>query len=568
MCSLSINQHWKELKPMNIKKIVLSLILLLPICGVAQVSQNSKSQLEVSKAIDVYRSVLAGTNNYYVDTVNVHKIAKIGIEAMLNQLDPYTTYISEVDTEDFQMMTTGEYGGIGAYIQLVDSIVYVQQPMPGSPAEKAGLEMGDAFLEIDGVSVVPGTPESVSSKLRGPLGTTVKVKIKKLGKEQPEEVMVTRGNVIVDQVIYKGIYQDNVGYIRLSSFTTRSADDVRKAFHELNKDGKIKRLILDLRSNAGGVMDAAIDLVSLFVPKGTKVMYTEGRLPQTSQEYYTEDEPIAPNIPLVVMINGGSASASEIVAGALQDLDRAVLIGTKSFGKGLVQSTLPLPYDGILKVTTSRYYIPSGRCVQQLDYSHRNPDGSVAAVPDSLTQVFKTAAGREVRDGGGIRPDIEIEGESMSSLVFSMMNQGYVFEFVNQLYLERPAIKRLTDVVITDEDLDRFIVFLEDKGFKYGELSLKAIEQIEQLAEFEGYDGVSKEEFEALKKVLTPSLRRDIEPSRDQAKRMMRGLLAQHYFGSEGQYAVTLENDPTMKGALEVLSNPTRYKEILSPSKK
>lgn len=552
---------------MKIRNIVLSLMLLLPLAGVAQVSHNSKSQVEVARAIEVYRSILTGAHNYYVDTMDVKKVAQYGIDAMLSQLDPYTVYISELDTDDFQMMTTGEYGGIGAYIQLVDSIVYVQQAMPGTPAERAGLEMGDAFLEIDGVSVIPGTPAGVSSKLRGPLGTSVRAKVKKLGKEEPEEVVMERSNVVVDQVIYKGLYQDSIGYIRLSSFTIRSADDVRRAFHDLNKEGKVKRLILDLRSNGGGVMDPAIDIVSLFVPKGTKVMYTEGRLPQTSQEYFTEDEPIAPDMPLVVMINGGSASASEIVAGALQDLDRAVLIGTKSFGKGLVQSTLPVPYDGILKVTTSRYYIPSGRCIQQLDYSHRNPDGSVAAVPDSLTQVFHTVGGREVRDGGGIRPDVEIEGESMSSLVFAMMNQGYVFDFINQLYLERPEIKKLSEVVITDADLDRFIVYLEEKGFKYGEMSLKALEQIEQLAEFEGYHEVSKAEFEALKKVLTPSLRRDIEPSRDQTKRMMRGLLAQHYFGSEGQYAVTLESDPTMKGALEVLSNPQRYREILSTTK-
>ncbi|MBR8703692.1 S41 family peptidase [Porphyromonas levii] len=551
---------------MRVRSILIGMVLALPMMAVAQ-TPNNKTQQKVGRAQEVFASVLAGASGYYVDTIDVQKVSTRGINAMLSQLDPYTEYIQEKDAEDFQMLTTGEYAGIGAYIQLVDSTVYVQYPMPGSPAEKAGLGMGDAFLEIDGVSVVPGTPAMVSGKLKGPVGTTVKVKVKRLGKSAPEEFTIVRGNVVVDQVVYRGMYADGVGYIRLSSFTTRSADDVKRAYEELNKGGKMKSLILDLRSNGGGVMDGAIDILSMFVPKGTKVLYTKGRLPQTSQEYFTEQEPIALDIPLVVMINGGSASASEIVAGALQDLDRAVLVGSKSFGKGLVQSTLPVPYDGILKVTVSRYHIPSGRCIQQLDYSHRNPDGSVAAVPDSLTQVFKTVGGREVRDGGGIRPDIEIEGETLDAIVFAMSNQGRLFEFVNQLYLERPKTTKLSDVVITDEDIDRFVTYLEQNDFEYGEMSKEALGAVERMAEFEGYKEQAKEAFAKLKEVLTPSLRRDMEPSREQVKRMMRGLLAQHYFGQEGQYAVTLESDPTMKGALEVLTDTTKYHNILKGNK-
>ena len=551
---------------MRVRSILIGMVLALPMMAVAQ-TPNNKTQQKVGRAQEVFASVLAGASGYYVDTIDVQKVSTRGINAMLSQLDPYTEYIQEKDAEDFQMLTTGEYAGIGAYIQLVDSTVYVQYPMPGSPAEKAGLGMGDAFLEIDGVSVVPGTPAMVSGKLKGPVGTTVKVKVKRLGKSAPEEFTIVRGNVVVDQVVYRGMYADGVGYIRLSSFTTRSADDVKRAYEELNKGGKMKSLILDLRSNGGGVMDGAIDILSMFVPKGTKVLYTKGRLPQTSQEYFTEQEPIALDIPLVVMINGGSASASEIVAGALQDLDRAVLVGSKSFGKGLVQSTLPVPYDGILKVTVSRYHIPSGRCIQQLDYSHRNPDGSVAAVPDSLTKVFKTVGGREVRDGGGIRPDIEIEGETLDAIVFAMSNQGRLFEFVNQLYLERPKTTKLSDVVITDEDIDRFITYLEQNDFEYGEMSKEALGSVERMAEFEGYKEQAKEAFAKLKEVLTPSLRRDMEPSREQVKRMMRGLLAQHYFGQEGQYAVTLESDPTMKGALEVLTDTTKYHNILKGNK-
>lgn len=550
----------------KIISMVAGLMLLMPSLGLYAQSHNDKNQIAVSRAQYIFNSALSGVAAYYVDTFDIQEVSTEAINAMLAQLDPYTNYIPEVEKEDFQVMTTGEYAGIGAYIQLVDSTVYVQYPMPGSPAERAGLRMGDAFLEIDGVSVVPGTPSKVSSKLKGPAGTSVRVKILKLGKSEPEEMEIVRGSVVVDQVVSRGLYQDSIGYIRLNSFTTKSAEDVRRAYAELNKGGKMKSLILDLRGNVGGVMGGAIELLSMFVPKGTKVLYTKGRLPQTSQEYFTEQEPIDLEIPLVVMINGGSASASEIVAGALQDLDRAVIVGTKSFGKGLVQTTLPTPYDGILKVTTSRYYIPSGRCVQQLDYSHRNPDGSVAAVPDSLTNLFHTVGGREVRDGGGIRPDVEIEGEMMDAITIALSNQGRIFQFANQLFLEHPQAKELQDIVISEEELTRFVGELKGKNFEFGEMSLEMLKSVEQVAKFEGYEEVSKEAFATLRKALTPSIEQAFAKSRDQIVRLLQGSLAQHYFGQEGQFAITLQDDPTMQGAMNILSTPKRYHDILQKS--
>lgn len=549
----------------KIISMVAGLMLLMPSLGLYAQSHNDKNQIAVSRAQYIFNSALSGVAAYYVDTFDIQEVSTEAINAMLAQLDPYTNYIPEVEKEDFQVMTTGEYAGIGAYIQLVDSTVYVQYPMPGSPAERAGLRMGDAFLEIDGVSVVPGTPSKVSSKLKGPAGTSVRVKVLKLGKSDPEEMEIVRGSV-VDQVVSRGLYQDSIGYIRLNSFTTKSAEDVRRAYAELNKGGKMKSLILDLRGNGGGVMGGAIELLSMFVPKGTKVLYTKGRLPQTSQEYFTEQEPIDLEIPLVVMINGGSASASEIVAGALQDLDRAVIVGSKSFGKGLVQTTLPTPYDGILKLTTSRYYIPSGRCIQQLDYSHRNPDGSVASVPDSLTNVFHTAGGREVRDGGGIRPDVEIEGEMMDAITIALSNQGRIFQFANQLFLEHPQAKELQDIVISDEEVARFIGELKGEDFEFGEMSLEMLKSVEQVAKFEGYEEVSKEAFATLRKALTPSIDQAFAKSRDQIVRLLQGSLAQHYFGQEGQFAITLQDDPTMQGAMDILSTPKRYHDILRKS--
>lgn len=530
-----------------------------------QPSNAKKSQMDVARAIEVYSAVLTGVNNIYVDTINIQKITTTGINAMLSELDPYTVYMPEVEKEDFTFMTTGEYGGIGAYIQQMDSIVYVQTPMPGSPAMKAGLKMGDAFLEIDGESMVPATAAKISGKLKGPVGTDVTVTIRRLGEEKTRKVVLTRAKVVVDQVVYKDLYKDSIGYIRLASFTDKSADDVMRAYNELNKNGKVKSLILDLRSNGGGVLDGAIDILGMFVPKGSKVLYTEGKLPQTSQKYFTSKNPVSLDLPVAVLINGGSASASEIVAGALQDMDRAVLVGSKSFGKGLVQNTQPLPYDGLLKVTISRYFIPSGRCIQQLDYSHRNPDGSVAAVPDSLTKVFYTKNGRPVRDGGGIRPDFEVKDELLSTPVFLMVREGYLFKFANQLYLERPQAKTLTDVQISDEDFDRLLKFLQSEGFKYGDLSIKALDQLEKMAEYEGYAAEdSKAAFEELKKVLTPSLERDLRPHKEQIKELLRGVLASHYFGNAGQYAVGANSDASVKKALEILSDPQMYQETLT----
>lgn len=519
--------------------------------------------LEMSRAIQVFRDALVGVTNLYVDTVDVKGISNYGINAMLTRLDPYTVYISETEADDFNFMTTGEYGGIGAYIQQVDSTVYVQYPMPGSPAEKAGLRTGDAFVEIDGKQMIPATASDVSGTLKGPVGTDVTVKVLRLGEETPRVVTLTRDNVVVDQVVYRSMMDGGVGYMRLSSFTDKSADDVRRAYEELSREGEMKGLILDLRSNGGGVLDGAIEILGMFLPKGTEVLSTKGRHPQVQQTYVTDLQPLSTTLPLVVLINSGSASASEIVAGALQDMDRAVLVGSKSFGKGLVQSTQPVGNQGILKVTISRYYIPSGRCIQQLDYSHRNPDGSVGAVPDSLTTVFRTQNGRPVRDGGGIRPDLEVEDETLSAVVYSMLAEGRIFEYARELALSKPRPETLADVVVTDEDLEAFIAFLERTDFSYGENSKKALEQLKTMAKYEGYEERSKEEFEALSQVLTPALRRDMEPHREQVKSLLRAALSVHYFGMQGQYAVNLESDSSLQKALEVLQTPGRLQEIL-----
>lgn len=562
--------------PYPMKRIILSLFSVISLaiagCGTvgAQVPSNRDTRLEVSRAIQIFRDVLTGTTTLYVDTVKVREITTRGINAMLSQLDPYTNYLPEVEKEDFAFMTTGEYAGIGAYIQQVDSIVYVQYPMPGSPAEKAGFKPGDAFVEINGKSMIPSTARKISETLKGPVGTEVRVKVRPKEGTGDKEFTITRGNVTVDQVVYKGIFGDGIGFIRLNSFTDKSAKDVRNAYEALAKEATLKGLILDLRSNGGGVLDGAIDILGMFLPKGTEVLTTKGRLPQTAQSYKTTSEPLSTSLPLAVLINGGSASASEILGGTLQDLDRAVLVGSKSFGKGLVQTTRPVSYDGLLKVTVSRYYIPSGRCIQQLDYSHRNPDGTVAAVPDSLTKVFHTRNGREVRDGGGIRPDKEVKDEVLSAPVYSLVSHGKIYMFARDLATKRPTPKTLKDVEVTDKDFEDFLLFLEKGNFEYGKMSLTALDRLKELAEFEGYLDRSQEAFEALKKELTPDLRMDLTRDKEQIKGLIRAALAVYTFGMEGQFAVNIESDPTISEAVKILSSPEEYRSILntSPEKK
>lgn len=521
----------------------------------------------MSRSREIFSALLNNLSALYVDTIDMKSIFADGINSMLSGLDPYTNYLEQSETEDFKFMATGEYGGIGAFIQQRDSAVYVSNPMPGTPAQRAGLKVGDMFVKIDTLSVIPSTSTRISNLLKGPVGTTVKVTIRRLGEEKEREITLVREKVVVDQVVHRGIYGDGVGYIRLASFTDKSAQNVLDAYTQLQKTKRMKSLILDLRGNTGGVMGGAIDILSMFVPDKTLVVETKGRQPGTSQKYYTSGKVKDVKIPIAVLINGNSASSSEIVAGAMQDLDRAVLIGSKSFGKGLVQTTRPLPYKGLLKVTTARYHIPSGRCIQQMYYSHKQPDGSVAAVPDSLTTLFKTTNGREVRDGGGIRPDIEIKDEILPAIVVYMLRDGSLFEYAGKLFLEKPKSQSLKDIVITDKDFDGFVNFLEKKEFKYGEQSQKVVSSLQRLIEFEGYSESSKEAFEALKKQLEPNLKRDIVPHKKLILNYLKEFLAAHYFGMEAQYAVNMETDPTVTKAIEILSDTKEYNKILNPSK-
>ena len=447
--------------------IVCLVCVLSGIFGVS-VAKNDSRSFEISRNLDIYNSLFKELNMAYVDTVDVEKAVSDAIQAMLGHLDPYTVYIPEKEKEDFVTSTTGEYAGIGSFIMQRDGAVYISEPYEGMPAQLGGLRAGDKLVMIDKDTVTGWSSAKVSERLKGPANTPLTVTVSRPGVEGLLSFDLRRKKIHMNAVVYYGVLEEcpKTGYIALSSFTESSAQEVKKAFLDLKQKG-IESLVLDLRGNGGGVLECAVQIINYFVPKGVEVLSTRGRQKQTSRIYKTTQEPLDAHIPLAVLIDGNSASASEIVAGALQDLDRAVVLGMRSFGKGLVQSTRTLPYNGLLKVTIARYYIPSGRCIQAYDYRHLNPDGSAKTLPDSLTKAFKTAGGREVRDGGGIKPDVVITPDSLPSIVYDIATSDVLLDYVNHYVQTHATIAPAGDFSLTDADYADFVKMVEESDFTY-----------------------------------------------------------------------------------------------------
>ncbi|MDR1980891.1 MAG: S41 family peptidase [Tannerellaceae bacterium] len=536
---------------------IVTILSLLAISGsFSPMQAQQDNRFEVSKHLDIFNALVKEVELFYVDSVDVEKTVRRGINSMLAGLDPYTEYIPEQEMDKLKMMTTGEYGGMGAYIRQRDEGVIVIEPFEGMPAALSGLKAGDRILAIDSINVEKATSERVSELLKGVPNTKMTLRVQTPGKKKPHTVEITRKQIMTGQVTYYGVRGDNVGYIYLKGFTDKSAQEVKAAFEDLKTNHHIQSLILDLRNNSGGLLESAVQIVNMFVPKGKEVVSTKGKISQWDRIYRTSNEPADTVIPLAVLINENSASAAEIVSGALQDMDRAVLIGQRSFGKGLVQSPRELPYNGSLKITMSKYFIPSGRCIQQIDYTHREADGSVAAIPDSLTTVFYTSKGRPVRDGGGIRPEFEVEEPKIPTLMYYLLNDYVLFDFVTDWVQAHKSIPPVESFDVTDADFEAFKAYAKEKDFSYDRQSVKYLKSLKEVAEFEGYMETNAEIFKALEAGLTPNLDHDFDRFREQIKRVMAAEIVKRYYYQKGELIYNLKEDDVLRKALDILADP------------
>lgn len=532
-------------------------------------AQTTDNRFEISKQLNIFNAIVKEAEMFYVDSMDVEKVVQRGINSMLAGLDPYTEYFPEENMEELQLMTTGEYGGMGALIRQrnEEGGVVVAEPYEGKPAALAGLKAGDFFLTIDGKDVSKSTSEEVSQLLKGVPNTKMTITVQRPGEKKPLTFEIVRKQIAMEKVTYHGVRENGVGYIHLNGFTDKSGQEVKAIFEDMKENQGITSLVLDLRNNGGGVLESAVQIVGLFVPKGTEVISTKGKMKQWDRIYRTSIDPIDTEIPIAVLTNGVSASSSEIVAGALQDMDRAVLVGQRSYGKGLVQAPRDLPFDGKLKVTISRYYTPSGRCIQQLDYTHRREDGSVAAIPDSLTSIFYTANGRPVRDGGGIRPDFEVEEPDMPTMLYYLAvdPDHILFDFVTDWVRKHPTPPSIEEFEISDDDFATFKVYAKEKGFTYDRQSVKVLNQLKEIAKFEGFLQSDSTIFQALEEKLTPDLERDFDRFKPEVKKVMASEIIKRYYYQSGDHQLSLRNDPVLEKAIEVLSDPELYKKTLLP---
>lgn len=547
---------------MKAKKTLFACLTFIAItCGLTALKNDDKS-FEISKHLNIYASLFRDVNMFYVDEVNPGDLVTTSIKAMLKSLDPYTVYYPESEMEDVKLMTTGEYAGIGSVISKKGENIIIREPYKNSPAAKAGLFPGDIILGIDGNSVKGKDIEDVSALLKGQPGKEITIKVQREFEAKPLEKKAIREKIQLPSVPYSGMATDSVGYIYLTSFTDKSAADVRTALIDLKNKGA-KSMILDLRGNSGGLLDQAVEIVNFFVPKNSKVVSTKGKVKQWDKEYTATKNPILPDMPLAVLIDRGSASASEIVSGALQDLDRAVLIGERSFGKGLVQNVRDLAYNTKLKVTTAKYYIPSGRCIQALDYSHRNPDGSVGKIPDSLITEYTTKAGRKVYDGGGITPDIKIEPEEFARITQELVLQDITFDFVNNYALRYPEIAPVNSFKISEELYKEFKNYLKEKKFSYETASQQLLEKLIEIAKEEKYYDGSKEDIEKLQKEFAHSIDRDMDLFKEEIISFLTEQFIQRYYYTEGVLEYKVKHDKEVAKATETLGNRAEYDKIL-----
>jgi carboxyl-terminal processing protease len=544
------------------KTILIGLIALIGYGSFSMLSPNER-YFEIVKNLDIFATLFKEINSYYVDEINPNTLMKSGIDAMLNSLDPYTNYIPEDDIEDYRTMTTGEYGGIGALIGKRLGKNTVIMPYKNFPADKSGLKIGDEIIEIDGINVEDKNTTEISKLLKGQSGTKITLTVLRYGIEEPIDIELEREKIIIDNVPYYGMVTENIGFIKLTDFTTNASKEVRKALNSLKKDGADK-IILDLRDNPGGLLNEAINVANIFVEKGTEIVSTKGKVKDWNKIYRALDNPLDTEIPLAVLVSSRSASASEIVAGVVQDYDRGVLVGQKTFGKGLVQATRPLTYNSQLKVTTAKYYIPSGRCIQAIDYSSRNEDGSVGTIPDSLKTAFTTSTGRVVYDGGGVNADIEVDELRLSPIAQSLIAKSLLFDYATKYYYMNEEIGDSRSFSLSTEEYQQFVEWLGDKDYGYETNTEKSLSQLETMFQKESFYDEAKESLTALKQEIADSKKNDLSEHKEEIKEYLEQEIVSRYYLDDGAIEAAFDSDPEIREAVNILQDQQDYLNILA----
>ena len=555
----------------SMKKVLISLLMvLLAAPAFAQIDRDH--DFKTAKNMDIFNSIYKNLDLMYVDTLDAEEVVGNGIKAMLGSLDPYTTYYPEEKVNELKNMLTGKYAGVGAVVRYNFQLqrVCISEPYENMPAAEVGLKKGDIILSIDNEDMTNKDVAYVSDHLRGDPGTSFILKVKRPSTGKTLKVKITRRTIQMPFLPYYGMLEGGFGYINFNSFTDNCAKDVRRAFIDLKKQGA-KGLVFDLRNNGGGSVSEAVSIINMFLPKGKTVLKMQGKLQRSNKEYKTSVEPVDSVMPMVVLVNGNSASASEIMSGSLQDYDRAIILGTRTYGKGLVQTTMDLPYNGQMKLTTAKYYIPSGRCVQALNYKH-SKGGYVEHVPDSLTKVFYTANGREVRDGGGVKPDVEVKPDSLPNIAFYLAgardSNEVMLNYEVDYIAKHPTIAPAKDFELTDADYDEFKARVLKADFKYDRETEKYLKDLEKLAKFEGYYDDAKPEFEALKKKLSHNVAKDLDYNKEYIKQLLENEIVAAYYFQAGAIQNSLRYDKQIKEAVKLLNSPEEYSKILRPAKK
>jgi carboxyl-terminal processing protease len=542
------------------------IVLTVTIVGTLAFRGPGDNYFAIAKNLDIFATLFKEVNTYYVDEVNPNTLIKAGIDAMLKSLDPYTNYIPEDDIEDYRTMTTGQYGGIGAIIGKRNGKNMVLMPYKGFPAEKGGLKIGDEILSIDGVDVEGKTVEDISKLLKGQANTDLTVTVKRYGENEDIDVLIKRERITVDNVPYYGMITDKIGYIKLSNFTTGAGKEVENAVKKLKSDGA-EKLVFDLRDNPGGLLNESVNVSNVFIPKGAEVVSTKGKVKDWNKTYSAINNPVDTDIPIAVLTSSRSASAAEIVSGVIQDYDRGVLVGERTFGKGLVQATRPLTYNSQLKVTTAKYYTPSGRCIQAIDYSHRNEDGSVGKIADSLKTAFETKNGRLVYDGGGINPDIEVKQSRLTPISISLYTKSLLFDYATEYYYANPEIENAKEFELSDSDYAAFVSWLEDKDYDYTTEVEQTIDDLIESAKDEKYYQDIQDQIASLRKKVQHNKDQDLQKFKGEIKELLEEEIVSRYYLNDGKIEASFDEDEVLQAAVEVLNDQEKYSALLTGGK-